>query len=308
MKLKRIIQGLLVLTGFVLGLVFCTFVYERYQEDRWRESIPAVTPDPDWKPWMYSLALKIHEDPDYGAIENPDISEMILIPEGEAWVGCKEECNQPYATLQKRVFVGSFLIDKNLVAIEQYNRCIEKKMCLPTMPAPPDEKPPTENMPVLVDYDRAERYCRWAKKRLPAEFEWEKAARGTDGSNHPWGESPVNEERANFCDVNCSMTWAVKEANDRYAYRSPVGAYPNGASPYGVLDMAGNLKQWVSGDSPNPVAEHIAKGSSWYSAPTQLRSYIRQDWKGGIRLDDKGVRCALSLPPHEKKADEKSTK
>lgn len=296
MKSKRIILGFLILAGFVFGLVFCTFIYERYQEDRVREAIPAVTPDPDWEPWMYILALKIHDDPAYRSLEKPDTSEMVLIPKGAAWIGCEKECNQPYPTPRQRVDVNSFLIDKNLVTIEKYNQCVREKMCLPAILAPKDELPLNDKMPVLVDYDRARRYCCWIGKRLPTEIEWEKGARGTKGANYPWGESPPDAQKANFCDVHCIMDWAVKEVDDGYRYRSPVGAFPEGASPYGLLDMAGNYKQWVSGKSPNPVAEHIAKGSSWYSAPSQMRSYMRQDWRGGIRLDDKGVRCALSLP------------
>ena len=90
-----------------------------------------------------------------------------------------------------------------------------------------------ENHPVVeVSWFGAAAYCGWAGKRLPTEAEWEKSARGTDGRKFPWGNEPPDRTRAHF-----TGGW-----NDL----RPVGSFPKGASPYGVLDLAGNGWEWVS--------------------------------------------------------------
>ncbi|MGH7846365.1 MAG: formylglycine-generating enzyme family protein [Candidatus Binatia bacterium] len=89
------------------------------------------------------------------------------------------------------------------------------------------------NHPIVeVSWIGAREYCAWVKKRLPTEAEWEKAARGTDGRKYPWGHEPPDRSRAHF--------------NAGYNQTVPVDSFPRGASPYGVLDLAGNAWEWVS--------------------------------------------------------------
>jgi formylglycine-generating enzyme required for sulfatase activity/predicted Ser/Thr protein kinase len=167
-----------------------------------------------------------------------------------------------------------------------------------------------EQHPVVqVSWDDAVAYCQWASRRLPTEAEWEKATRGMDNRVFPWGNEIPNGNLLNFADDNLQVAWAVTTVDDGYRYSAPVGSYPEGTSPFGVLDMAGNVSEWVNDRyskdyyqvSPdiNPLGPgsgnfYVLRGGAWDVIEMQVRASSRDGFAPFSRFNTAGFRCAYS--------------
>ncbi len=175
-----------------------------------------------------------------------------------------------------------------------------------------------DNHPVIyVSSLDAIKFCQWLSARerkrfrLPSEAEWEHAARGNDGRTYPWGETVGRGDLANFADANTTFAWRDPKVNDGYAETSPVGAYPAGASPFGLDDLSGNVWEWCQdfyegykgGDRANPRGplqgtQRVYRGGSWKSRFASLKTTTRGYNQPAYASNDVGFRivCECDSP------------
>ncbi|HBH81037.1 MAG TPA: hypothetical protein DDY39_14520 [Nitrospira sp.] len=135
---------------------------------------------------------------------------------------------------------------------------------------------------VGVCYYEAEAYAKWACKRLPTEQEWEKAARGEDGRQYPWGDE-FDTARCNSYESGIGHT-------------TPVTQYYNGVSPYGCFDMSGNVWEWCSSWYDESITLRVLRGGSWLYEPGYLRASTRNRNYSVNRNNNLGFRLVQDIP------------
>ncbi len=160
-----------------------------------------------------------------------DQMQMMQIPTATVVMG-KNRTADKYT-----VSLSSYWIDKTEVTNSMYTRCFQSGKCTLPRDTTYFYDASYEDHPVVfVNWDQARTYCSWAGARLPTEAEWEFAAKGVDAAKHPWPWGSIWE---------CSKANSSQNGCDGYSGTAPVGSYPQGASPFGVLDMSGNAYEWV---------------------------------------------------------------
>jgi len=182
-----------------------------------------------------------------------------------------------------------------------------------------------------VTYGEAEAYCAWRGGRLPSEAEWELAAVGSSRRAFPWGSAAPGPALVNACGVECK-NWhttlglqpvfesQMYDGNDGYAGTAPVGSFPEGATPEGVLDLLGNVAEWTSGrvdvydgdqaGQEGAVASHVVRGGAFSSGQEALTAPVLQQYLSGEARDRSvGFRCvfgATQAGGSDPKSDPKS--
>jgi len=168
-----------------------------------------------------------------------------------------------------------------------------------------------DNHPVTqVSWEDSAAYCQWVGGQLPTEAQWEKACRGTDGRMWPWGNN-FDGTRVSACEARCPIErWKDDRFDDGYAFTAPVGSFPAGASPYGALDMSGNVWEWVADwyekdfyhNSPykNPLGPgtgtlRAMRGGAWFDNDVWMTCTVRHQNPSRYRCEDVGFRCVIPV-------------
>ncbi len=233
---------------------------------------------------------------------------MIRIPGGKFFLGRLPSKEPPCRPEGHDVTVSDFWIDRTEVTTGEYLACERAKACPRAsryfLECNARKRWKRRQHPInCVSAPAADSFCRWKGKRLPSEEEWERAARGSDGRIFPWGNSDPKDQ----------LCWNPDDDSSKST--CPVGSYPKGASPYGVLDMAGNVAEWTSSrpDRYGTKESRILKGGSYYYDEMELaddalslRSDERNEYRASMENPVLGFRCArdidASSPPTSKKS------
>ncbi len=241
------------------------------------------------------------------ALQSRPADDMVEVPAGRFTMGVDKRPGQMDWGPVRQIHLEAFSIDRHEVTVLDYRACVKAGRC----PGPRGVTGECnyavkgrERHPVnCVPWEHAAKYCQWVGKQLPTEAQWEKAARGTGGQRYAWGDGPAADcDRAVMNDAGhgCGKdgTWAV-------------GSKPKGASPYGALDMAGNVWEWtadwyapdayeknsLSPQSPATGTERALRGGSWSSRDGYLTASARHSMKPQWGQSDIGFRCVAPIQP-----------
>jgi formylglycine-generating enzyme required for sulfatase activity len=222
-----------------------------------------------------------------------DSATYVFVPEGEFTMGSED--SRTDAQPPHTVFLSDYWIMQTEVTNSQYKLCVEAGVCTPPANDRWNDSIYADHPVTQVTWQQAYEYARWIGGRLPTEAEWEKAARGVDGRIYPWGNELQGETLLNY---NFSTGDTV-----------PVGSYPAGASVYGVLDMAGNVEEWVADwyapdyyasaptqdpSGPEEGVLRVLRGGSYFSNRQAILATSREKALPDTHFDSVGFRVSIS--------------
>lgn len=278
------------------------------------------TPAPSATPFLTATPLQVAEstavapmalaelEPGETAFRLADGAAMQFVPEGLFLMGTDDPERMTDAQPRHSVMLSDYWIDRTEVTNERYALCVEAGLCEPPVDRRFFDSEDEASHPVTyVRYTGAVAYCLWVAQEtgqpvgLPTEAQWEKAAVWDPAAEvaytYPWGNQPPDGDLLRYAGSSVSGT-------------APVGSYPDGASAYGALDMAGNVWEWtadwydedaykLSGIAVDPTgpasgSRRVTRGGGWLDEPALLVSSVR-NWAAPTAAgDDLGFRCALN--------------
>mgnify|MGYP001195800229 CR=1 FL=1 len=259
-------------------------------------------------------------------IAKTDGATLVFVPAGEFVMGSEKGLTDEQPV--HKVYLDSFWLDQTEVTDEAYRRCVEADACsLPLKTEYFDDPAYARHPVVYVSWAQAAEYCAWVGRRLPTEAEWEKAATWNPKTNekyvYPWGNE-YDCSKGNYDDETALDASVMQEGLvncDGFAGSAPVGSFPQGASPYGVLDMGGNVWEWVhdayietdpfipefknyyaispyenpQGVDPAISVYRVLRGGSWNFTYGFGRSAYRLWFSLHDKYDGMGFRCAMGV-------------
>ncbi len=230
-------------------------------------------------------------------------AEMMLVPSGIFKMGSEANDAPPNEKPITQITLGCYYLSRHPITNAQYEM-FDPSHARKRTPGAGDRHPV-----VYVSSAEAIKFCQWLsgrerrRYRLPTEAEWEYAARGEDQRKYPWGDKEGRGDLANFADKNTAFAWSDSTIDDGYAESSPVGAFPLGASPFGIEDMAGNVWEWcldfienyrgtpkVNPRGPASGVKRVYRGGSWKSRFNSLRATTRGSNVPNYTCNDLGFR------------------
>jgi formylglycine-generating enzyme required for sulfatase activity len=311
------------------------FGHEPSRRDPVVNTLPGVVADApvDARPLAASAGITVISIP-AGPVTGDCPAGMVPVPGETFRMGSPDEVGGSNEHPQHPVTLSPYCIDRTEVTVNAYAACVAAKGCTAapltvrwTALSANDVKLYSRfcnradradrlGHPInCVDWNQAAAYCKWADKRLPTEAEWEYAARGGDGRTYPWGNEAPSAKRLNACGPECvtmaklnlHQDWGkMYDASDGWETTAPVGSFPDAKSPFGVLDMAGNVWEWTADwyaaytnqavTNPRGAATgaaRVLRGGGWDNSDA---ASVRAAYRGRDEASDRrhlvGFRCA----------------
>ena len=272
---------------FILFLVACQSVATPPPATATSAPAPTQTPFTPTPEVESTPVLTATPETETTKISTADGMTQLFVPAGITKMGGLDILLENDEIPSHDVTLDAFWIDQVEVTNGMYGLCVKADVCRPPVKLNSDNQSDYFGNPAFQDYPviqiawyDANAYCQWAGRRLPTEAEWERAARGDDMRSYPWGGEPPNEQNSNSNNIVGDVT--------------RVGSYSTGASPFGALDMAGNVWEWVADYynakyySESPAVNPTGPANGGLSHLRVIRGGSYQDGLFDLRVSNRG--------------------